>query len=492
MEDKDSLAAQILDMDAMGLVELYKKGKIKPSDAIDIYIRHQKRFNSKLNLVVEERYEKSRQEAVQYDALLEKGEMKGKLFGVPMSIKESFDIAGMHTTGSLKHNKDRLVQEDGEIIKRLRSEGAIILDKTNTPSLCFCQETDNNLFGRSNNPWNPGYTTGGSSGGEAGLIAVGGAAGGLGSDIGGSIRIPAHFNGVVGFKPGAFQYPLQGHYPDFETENQKHMTGFGPLVKSVRDAALLYSIIHPEFQPPTSWELPKELSIHSFGSFYKTRCTVETENILQRARELLGEAGAKVRTDVPQFMKEVALIWQLIMSEDSANYVANQAYPGRAKFFTILFDYLQAFFKLKNPHNHPYLSWGIIGARLFTPGKKGKTRIREFVQKYLTEIEDMLGSTGVFVIPTYPSPAKKHGKVYWEIFSIRKTFRWVLPFICLANVFGLPALVVPCSRSQDGLPIGLQVVSTVGNERLVFQVASFLESSFGGYRRNQSYDSSQS
>ena len=107
-------------------------------------------------------------------------------------------------------------------------------------------------------------------------------------------------------------------------------------------------------------------------------------------------------------------------------------------------------------------------------------------------MEDMLGSSGVFVIPTYPSPAKRHGKVYWEIFSIRKTFRWVLPFICLANVFGLPAIVVPCGRSQEGLPIGLQVVSTVGNERLVFQVAAFLESGFGGYRRNKSYDSSES
>jgi Asp-tRNA(Asn)/Glu-tRNA(Gln) amidotransferase A subunit family amidase len=150
MEDKDSLAAQILDTDALGLIELYKKRKIKPSEAVEFYIQHQERFNSKLNLVVEKRYKECRQEAVRYDALLEKGEVKGKLFGVPMSIKESFDIAGMHTTGSLRHNKNRLIQKDGEIVKRFRSEGAIILNKTNAPSLCFCQETDNNLFGCSN------------------------------------------------------------------------------------------------------------------------------------------------------------------------------------------------------------------------------------------------------------------------------------------------------------------------------------------------------
>jgi len=100
----------------------------------------------------------------------------------------------------------------------------------------------------------------------------------------------------------------------------------------------------------------------------------------------------------------------------------------------------------------------------------------------------LLGDRGVFLIPTYPSPAKKHNKIYWEIFDIRKTFRWVLPFVALPNTFGLPAITVPCGQSADGLPIGLQVVSTVGNEDLLFRVASFLEARFGGYRRCTAHD----
>jgi len=238
---------KLLDMDATAVVEAYHTGMLKPSEAVEIYIAHQKRFNSDLNLVVEERYDQAQKEATNYDVLLSEGCIEGKLFGVPISIKEAFDVKNMHTTGGLSHNKNRLIKTDAEVIKRLKKEGAIILDKTNTPTLCFCQETDNYLFGRSNNPWNKSYTPGGSSGGEAALIAVGGAAAGLGSDIGGSIRIPSHFNGVIGFKPGAFQFPDDGHFPPILEVNQKPMLGFGPIVKSVRDAALMYSIIHPSF-----------------------------------------------------------------------------------------------------------------------------------------------------------------------------------------------------------------------------------------------------
>lgn len=399
-----------------------------------------------------------------------------------MSIKESFDVEGMHTSGGLVHLKDRLAAEDAEVVKRLKEEGAIILNKTNTPSLCFCQETDNFLYGRSNNPWNPDYTTGGSSGGEAGLMALGGAAAGLGSDIGGSIRIPSHFNGVVGFKSGAYQLSQEGHLPFVREENQQRMIGIGPVVKSVRDAALVYSILHPSYSPPASWTVPACWKVVSFGDFHKTRCSVDTVNILEEARKCMQDYGA-IETvfdnDMKEIMKDVAVIWQLIMSMDGADGIYDLAYPQR---HSVVLDYIKAKTGFR-ARNHPYLSWAIIGARLFAPGNREKKRIKFFVEGGRTKIVELLGDNGVFLIPTYPTPAKAHGQVYAEIFSIRKTFRWVLPYIALANVFGLPSLVVPCGKSSSGLPIGLQVVSTVGNEDLVFKVGALLESHFGGYRR---------
>lgn len=209
----------------------------------------------------------------------------------------------------------------------------------------------------------------------------------------------------------------------------------------------------------------------------------------------------QLNTDVPQFMKRVALHWQLIMSEDGADSIRKLAYPEMAKgglsdHLKIIFDCSKSWLgsKIRNrwlerkAQNHWYISWGIVGARLFKPNEKKKKKTNEFVQDNLKELETLLGSNGVFLIPTYPSPTKKHKKIYWSIFSICKKFRRSLPFICLANTFGLPAIVVPCGRSKKGLPIGLQVVSTIGNEALIFRVAAFLESRFGGYQRNSTYD----
>lgn len=476
----------VLDMDAAAVLDAYRSGTLKPSQAVEIYIDHQKRVNPRLNLVVEDRYDQARLEAAEYDRALAEGRMTGRLFGVPMSMKEALDVAGMHTTGALVPYRDRVAATDAEVVSRLRGEGAIILNKTNTPGLCFCQETDNLLFGRSNNPWNPAYTTGGSSGGEAGLIAVGGASAGFGSDIGGSIRIPSHFNGVVGFKPGARQFPDRGHFPHVTLPRQQTMLGFGPIVKSVRDAALIYSVIHPDFQPPKEWGLPSDLHVIGFGSFDQTRCTEDTMGVLSKAREALRGAGVEWRTEVPGFMKDVARVWQLIMSEDRGRGIIDLAYPGHPHGFWL--DWLR--YKLKlGPTHHRYLSWAIIGTNLFPPSTKQSAWIDRFIEDGQRRIEDRLGDHGVFIIPVYPSPAKPHGQVYAELLSVKLTLKTILPYIALANVFGLPAIVVPCGQTADGLPIGLQVVGRIGSEAVLFRTAAYLESALGGYRRNRAYDS---
>jgi len=475
----------ILSLDATAVREAFEKRELTPEEAVEAYIRHQRKINPALNIVVEERYDRARDEARTWTGRYAGGSAVGRLAGVPISMKESFDVAGMHTTGGMVFNRDNVASADAEAVARLRAEGVVILNKTNTPTLCFCQETDNFLFGRSNNPWNPAHTTGGSSGGEAALMAVGGAAAGFGSDIGGSIRIPCHFNGVVGFKPGAFRFPDRGHFPDVQVESQKPLLGFGPIVKSVRDAALLYSVIYPEFKEPRTWDLPKDLTAVCFASFGKTRCTAETEEAHGKARQALQKEGAAVKPEAPQFMSSVSEIWQLIMSEDRGMGVIKAAYNGNRK--KIFSDWLKAKLGLKAKH-HPYLSWALIGTNLFPPSRKQLKWIEDCLAKGRREMESVLGNNGVFVTPAYPSPAKRHGEVYGEIFSPRKTFRRVMPFIALGNAYGLPAIVVPCGISGDGLPIGLQVACLPGNEETLFRVAGFLEKAFNGYRRNKMYD----
>lgn len=485
MAKKRAGVKNVLDMDAVDVLAAYRAGKLTPSEAVETYIAHQKCFNPILNSVVETRYEKARAEAARCDELLSQGRMKGKLFGVPMSMKESFDVAGMHSTGALRHFKDRMREKDSEEVRLLREQGAIFLDKTNTPGLCFCQETDNNLFGRANNPWDPSRTTGGSSGGEAALMAAGGAAAGFGSDIGGSIRIPSHFNGVVGFKAGAGQFPGKADFPPITVKHQERMLGFGPITKSVRDAALIYSIIHRRFRPPQTATLPDDLRVVSFGSFAKTTLSDETDKVLHRAQQAIGSNGAPVTVQVPHFITEVAKAWQLIMSMDRGRGIRKLAYPGQP--FGFYTDFLKAKFG-GSSKNHPYLSWGLIGSSTFAPTARQSAWVDRFVPEAEREIEQLLSPNGVFVIPSYPTPALPHGEVYNQVFSIRMTYQNVLPYIALPNVFGMPSMVVPCGRDESNLPIGLQVVSQVGNEETLFRVAMVLEKELGGYQRCNLYD----
>lgn len=475
----------ILDMDAVGLKKAFEKKELTPSTAVEVYISHQKKINPKLNLVVEQRYEKARREAAEHTRAYENGTADGRLAGIPMSIKEAYDVEGMHTTGGMVSNKDNIAEQDAKAVELLKKEGAVVLCKTNTPTLCFCQETDNNLFGRSNNPWNPDYTTGGSSGGEAGLMAVGGAAAGLGSDIGGSIRMPSHFNGVVGFKPGAFGFPVDGHFPTPTVERQLKMLGFGPIVKSVRDAARIYAIIFSDFTEPGSYDLPENLKVITFDSFGKTNCTSETVKTREKAEKALSDAGAAIDTAIPVLMKDVALIWQLIMSEDKSRGMIETAYPGsRYGFF---WDFVRSKLNMSTRH-HPFLSWAFFATNLFPPSTAKLEWIDRSIQKGHDELKNILGDNGCIVIPSYPSPSKPHGKVYREIFHVAKTFLKVMPFTALANVYGLPAIIVPCGQSADGLPIGLQVVGLPGNEALIFKVARFLEQNLRGYLRCSFYD----
>ena len=183
--------ATILDADATTLGEMIRRQEITSTEATKMYIEHIKKMNPKINFLIEDRFSTALAEAENADRQILNNQASGELFGVPMSMKESFHIEGMKTTGGVVHRKNAIQTADAEVVRKLKEAGAILLGKTNTPELCFCQETDNKLYGRTNNPRNLERAVGGSSGGEAPA--------GLGSDIVGSIRFPSHFNGVVGY-----------------------------------------------------------------------------------------------------------------------------------------------------------------------------------------------------------------------------------------------------------------------------------------------------
>src|SRR5271156_6230827 len=180
----------------------------------------------------------------------------GPLHGVPISIKSSIDVAGLLCECGSVLRKGNVPSEDAPLVKRLRAAGAIILGNTNVPEFLMAYETDNLLYGRTNNPWDLSRTSGGSSGGEAAAIASGCSAGGVGSDGGGSIRVPAHYSGICGLKPTPGRVPSTGHFPS-SAGPFAQLGVVGPMARTVRDVERLFAgMAGPDSQDPASAPVP--------------------------------------------------------------------------------------------------------------------------------------------------------------------------------------------------------------------------------------------
>ncbi|WP_010647340.1 amidase [Oceanobacillus massiliensis] len=468
-------ARLIIDMDATSLGNAIRNGELTSVDVVHTYIEHIMRVNPEINGMVEERFDKALEEAKELDAMLEKNQIKGPLHGVPISMKESLNVLGMKTTGGLEHRQDLISKEDAEVVSLLKNAGAIILGKTNTPALCFCQETDNKLYGRTNNPWDLERTAGGSSGGEGALLAVGGAAAGIGSDIGGSIRFPSHFNGVIGFRPGMYSVSSAGHFPQAVNPLQSRMLSIGPMGKSVQDMKLIYGILSGKSLKSKPLQ---QFRIEILPGNTDYPLSEKTKELLNQLETFLEKTYSTKRA-IPPYFKNSSLIWQEILSVEGSELIEKEAYNNdRSNVYT-------SFFKEKLTQRtkvHPYLSWAIIGAKMFRPSKK---RIRE-IEATLEQGDELLAGylkNRLLIFPVYHSGASLHGQVFKEIFSVRKTFLQFMPYAAYANVWGLPALTVPIGLDENNMPISVQIMSANGNEDALFRLGKLLEKKYRGYVR---------
>ncbi len=408
-----------LDMDATQLIAAYRTGLFRPSAVVERCLERIRQTQPALNFLVEDNFVLARQEALLSDERWKRGEPLGELDGIPMTIKDSFDVRGMKTTGGMELFRDNVAVQDAGAVARLRAAGAIFLGKTNTPALCFCQETDNTLHGRTNNPWNPDCTAGGSSGGEATAVSIGAAPCGLGSDIGGSIRIPAHFCGVVGFKPAPATFPYEGHLPspDPASTPAARMLGYGPLTRSVRDARLLARVLHPD-GPEMSPTSPSRVLV--IGEFGDTRLHPDVHHVLDAGRAAF--SGLDTQDILPPFLPDTSMAWQRIMSLNAGREIAEIAYPAPLRRFSghpllVAADYLLSLAG-KKTRCHPYLSWGLLGAFMFAPSRREWRETEAVLDAGFAWLHENLSNGGVLLSPVYPEPAPAHGEVYRGIFSL--------------------------------------------------------------------------
>lgn len=481
-----------LDLDITQLTAAYRTGLYRPSDVIGACIDVIQFSQRYLNFLVENRFEAAREQAALADERYRLGCPLGPLDGVPMTVKESFDVQGMRTTGGLPFRKDWIANVDAEIVARMRAAGAIVLGKTNTPPLCLSMETDNLLYGRTNNPWNPLCTPGGSSGGEAVAVAIGASAFGIGSDMGGSVRLPAAFCGVVGYKPAMGAFPWGGHFPlpDLSFSDVTRMIAFGPLTRSVRDARFLANLLHPfHVEIPSCKRIGR---LYVAGSLLGFHLHPDIEQALAQAASVVGELASETHFALPSALPEAADIWQHILSIDRGKTMAQLAY---GKPFPSALHYLpQTAVDLirrmigQKPLQHPWIAWAILGSFLFAPSQKNWQATVHALEQGFASLHEELTGGGVILSPAWPTPAPPHGQVVSALLSPTRTYRFMLPYAVLANVYGLPSMTVPCGFSSTGMPLSLQLTTLPGQEGELFAAAMQLETVFGGCRRCRWWD----
>src|ERR1700692_1604167 len=291
---------------------------ISPVEVARAHLDRIDRINPKLNAFVDYRPEFVIPQARQAEHAVQRGDELGPLHGVPISIKSSIDVAGHRCEAGTRLRTGCVAAQDAPLVARLRAAGAVILGVTNTPELLMAWETDNLLYGRTNNPWDLERTAGGSSGGEAAAIASGMSAGGVGSDGGGSIRVPAHFTGICGLKPTPGRIPAAGHFPA-SAGPFASIGVVGPIARTVADLKILFEIMQgPDAGDTCSapvalrWpgrEETKNLRIGYFEDDGRTPVTPETRAAVRRAAESLRSAGFQVERFQPDDLDQARKLW---------------------------------------------------------------------------------------------------------------------------------------------------------------------------------------
>lgn len=432
------------------------------------------KLNPKLNAFVHMDAERTRQTSREAEAAVLSRKALGPLHGVPISIKSSIEVAGMRCEAGTRLRAGYIANRDAPLVARLKNAGAIVLGVPNTPEFLMAWETDNLLYGRTNSPWDLERTPGGSSGGEAAAIATGMSAGGVGSDGGGSIRVPAHFSGICGLKPTPGRIPATGHYPT--SAGPCALLGVvGPMARTVADLKVLFEIMQgPDEGDTCSAPVPlrcpqldeiRKLRIGYFEEAGRTPVTQETRAALRTAAEALHRAGFQVEPFRPQGLEEARIFWCKFFVV-AGGMLIRRLIRGREGDLSPIFKQFLDEAAAERPHT---------GESLLDAWIRRDNLRAQFLaqtQKY-----------PILVCPVAAIPAFRHGERSWVIDVKTVEYLDAWSYTEWFNLPGNPATVVPVSHSSEGLPIGVQVVGRPWEEEQVLAVAEVLEKECGAWRQ---------
>ena len=445
------------------MASLARSGAVSSLELVDAHLDRIERRNPELNAFTMVLADQARESARRAD----QGLKSGRLHGVPVTVKDSFDVAGFATRLGSYFASEAPAAEDAAVVARPRREGAIILGKTNTPEFVVSYETDNFITGRTNNPWDLERTPGGSSGGEAAAIASGCSPGGVGSDGGGSIRVPAHFCGIAGLKPTPGRISPIGLRPSGADAIQG-ISVVGPMARSVADVRLLFEILagydeRDALSAPVPIRQPAmdDVRIGLMEQFYDVPVSAATRKCVRDAAAALGGLGFTVNEFRPEGLERAPNLWNFFYGQLVAQSMKERIAGREAEAHWTYTENLDR--ALDGPP---------ITARQVVESMAARAAMR---RKLLAQMR----RAPVVLMPVASIPAFRHRERSFEIegntIGLFKAMMTVTPF----NLLGLPALVVPFGMSEEGLPIGVQLVGRPWEEELLLEIGVRLEAARG-------------
>ena len=448
-------------------IELLRAGQISVAELTEAHIRQIEQLNPQLNAFADFDAERVRAQARRLD--MERG-ARGALRGLPVTIKSSITTAGYRCEiGSLLH-KGEIPGEDAVVVTRLRAAGALILGTTNCPEFLMAYETANLLHGCTRNPWDLEHTPGGSSGGESAAIAAGMSAAGLGSDSGGSVRVPAHFTGICSLKPTPGRIPGRGHLPPC-VGPFSILGAIGPLARTMEDVALLFETLSGQdpldpVSPPVTLKHPsaEELRAKAIGFFEDdglVPATPETRAAVNDAAQALREAGFHVEPFRPRTLEPLRKLWWKFFVQCGAMFYEREIRGKRGMLSPIFSEFL-SIADAAGPLSATELlnAW----AELDLLRAKTLAEMREYP---------------VLLCPVASIPAFRLNERTWTIDGKSVEYLDAMRFTQWFNTLACPAAVIPVGASPEGLPIGVQIAAKPFEDEVVLGIAAVVDAAFG-------------
>jgi aspartyl-tRNA(Asn)/glutamyl-tRNA(Gln) amidotransferase subunit A len=439
-----------------------RNGTISSEELTRLCLARIDKLDPKLNAFITLQAESALDQAREFDRLRGKsGASVSRVAGVPLALKDNIDTAGVHTTAAARVFIDRVPAQDAEVTRRLKAAGAVLLGKLNLDEMAFAGTGTTGCFGAAHNPWDLDRITGGSSAGSAAAVSAGLCFGSVGSDDGGSVRIPASHCGVVGFKTSYGRVSTRGVVPSAYS-----MDTIGPITRTVEDAALVLSVIAgPDpLDAITQPEVVPDYYRWAGGPIESLRVGVPREYFFE---QLNPEVASTVEEAIRLFTPRVRSVRDVTLPR--------LRIPENGHYDVELYHYQKPWFDKSPELYHPWSQRHLNDMKNVNTVAYIETlkRIRECRR----DIRKVFEQVDVLVLPTMREPAPLISE------TVNETHRRPPSNTGAFNHFGTPAISLPCGFSKDGMPIGLQIVAAPFNETLVVQLAYAYQQATDWHRR---------